>query len=96
MSPDVGRAENLSGPSIVNSAGLPDVGAGTDVEVEVEGAGLLLDAQAAAKNATTTRAALLRCRDSVTVSSNRVKLAIGLIRAEATVLLTHALTQHSA
>jgi hypothetical protein len=59
MSPDVGRAANFSGPSIVNSAGLPDVGAGTDVDVDVDvdGAGLLLDAQPATTNATTTRTA---------------------------------------
>lgn len=36
MSPDVGRGANLSGPSMVKSAGDPDDGAGDDDGVELE------------------------------------------------------------
>jgi len=73
MSPDVGRAANFSGPSIVNSAGLPDVGAGTDVDVDVDGAGLLLEAQPAAKNAVTTRTARVWNGERFTDSSSVIR-----------------------
>ena len=79
MSPDVGRAVNLSGPSMVKSAGLPDELPASDGELDDDAEALdpELEAQAAMAMETTASESVFSDDDRFTESSGRRKLARG-------------------